>query len=79
MNLESDLIPSQIYHLLTSILQEVKTIHPNMGERIIQGRPTFSVDHENTVARQSRVISRQVYSVPAVWNIDGNHKRYIGD
>ena len=84
----SDISPSD----LDKILQEVKATHPNMGERIIQGRlldmgikvprsqlrlAIHRVDHENTIARQSRVISWRVYSVPhpnAVWHIDGNHK-----
>ena len=35
------------------------------------------VDHENTVQRQTSVISRRIYSTPhpnAVWHLDGNHK-----
>ena len=74
------------------ILSEVKAGHPNMGERMIQGRlldmgikvprsqlrsAIHRVYHENTIARQSQVTHRRVYSVPhpnAVWHIDGNHK-----
>ena len=35
------------------------------------------VDHENTVQRQTSVISRRIYSTPhpnAVWHLDGNQK-----
>ena len=35
------------------------------------------VDHENTVQRQTSVISRRIYSTPypnAVWHLDGKHK-----
>lgn len=77
---------------LDRTVSEIKESFPNDGEVMLQGHmlrlgikvsrsdlrdSIHRVDHENTVARRSNVITRRIYSVShpnAVWHIDGNHK-----
>ena len=83
-----DMSPSE----LDEVLKAFKTDNPNLSEVILKDcllhmgikvtraelrSSIHRIDHSSTVARQSRVINRRVYSVPhpnAVWHIDGNHK-----
>ena len=78
---------------LDELLKNIKSENPNCGEVMIQGilihkgikiprekllrAAIHRVDHENTVQRQTSVISCRTYTSPhpnAVWHIDGNHK-----
>ena len=77
---------------LDELLKNIKSENPNCGEVMVQGilihkgikipreklrAAIHRVDHENTVQRQTSVISHRTYTSPhpnAVWHIDGNHK-----
>ena len=77
---------------LDEVIRGIKINFPNDGEVMLKAHmlrlgyrvPRSSlrasihhVDHEKTIARQSEVIKRRVYSVPHpnfLWHIDGNHK-----
>ena len=77
---------------LKSWIKLVKVQYPNDGEIMLKGHMSrfnvkvlradlraaiHRVDHNNTVARRSKVIKRRVYCVPCpnnLWHIDGNHK-----
>ena len=79
-------------HELDNTIKKIKTDFPNDGEVMIKSHllrlgikvprqelrnSIHRIDHERTVARQSRVVKRRVYSVEypnSVWHMDGHHK-----
>lgn len=77
---------------LDDVLREIKKDFPNDGEVLLKSHllrigikvtrqnlrtSIHRVDHDNTVARQSKVVKRRVYSVEhpnALWHMDSHHK-----
>ena len=77
---------------LDNLIKEIKLDFPNNGEVMMKSHllrlgikvtrqalrdSIHRVDHENTVARQSKIVKRRVYSVDypnSVWHLDSHHK-----